>query len=81
MNIAITLSSLASRLVKGTVMRARVYLVYVSSDVFVLDDDEQTALCVLLLQEGDGALFHVALLQEVLLQTEAQAARLRQNSR
>lgn len=52
-------------------MRAHAYLVYVSSDVFVLDDDEQAALGVLLPQEGDGALVHVALLQQVLLQAEA----------
>lgn len=46
------------------------HLVYVTSDVFVLDDDEQTALGVLLLQESDGTLVHVALLQQVRLQTE-----------
>lgn len=52
----------------------RCHLVYVTSDVFVLDDDEQTTLGVLLPQEGDGTLGHVALLQQVLLQTEAQTA-------
>lgn len=45
------------------------HLVYVIADVFVLDDDQQTALGVLLPQEGDGTLVHVALLQQVLLQT------------
>lgn len=59
---------------RGTSMSA--YLVYVSGDVFVLDDDEQAALGVLLPQEGHGALVHVALLQQVLLQAEAQMFRL-----
>lgn len=50
------------------------HLVYVRGDVFVLDDDQQATLGVLLPQEGDGTLVHVALLQQVFLQTEAHAS-------
>lgn len=55
-------------------MRACVHLVYVSGDVLVLDDDQQAALGVLLPQEVDGTLVHVALLQQVILQTQAKTS-------
>lgn len=45
-----------------------IYFVYVSSDVFVLNDDEQSAVGVFLVQKSDGALVHVTLLQKVFLQ-------------
>lgn len=66
------LSSSTSGLVRR--MRACAHLVQVSSDVLVLDDDQQAALGVLLPQEGNGTLVHVALLQQVLLQTEARTS-------
>lgn len=39
-----------------------------SSDVFVLNDDQQSAVRVFLVQEGDRTLLHVTLLQQVFLQ-------------
>ena len=44
------------------------YLVYVSSDVFVLDDDQQSVVGVIVVQKGHRTLLHVPLLQQVFLE-------------
>lgn len=48
-----------------------IHLVYVPSDVFVLNDDQQSAVSVFLVQKGHGTLLHVTLLQQVFLQHES----------
>lgn len=47
------------------------HLVYVSRDVYILDDDQQSAVGVFFAQEGHGTLLHVALLQQVFLQRQS----------
>lgn len=46
------------------------YSVYFPKDVGVFNDHQQFAVSVLLVEEGDGTLLHVALLQQMLLQQE-----------
>ncbi len=46
------------------------YLVNVSSYVFVLNDDQQSVVCVFFVQKGHRTLLHVTLLQKVFLQHE-----------
>lgn len=48
-----------------------IHLVYVSRDVGVLDDDQQSAVGVFFVQEGHGTLLHVPLLQQVFLQRQS----------
>lgn len=57
------------------VVELMIYLVHVSGDVFVLNDDQQLAVSVFLLQKGQGVLLHVTLLQQVLLRHESKAER------
>lgn len=52
-----------------------IYLVHVSGDVFVLNDDQQLAVSVFLVQKGQGVLLHIALLQQVLLRHDSKAER------
>lgn len=47
------------------------YLVYVSSYVFVLNDDQQFVVTVFLVQKGHRTLLRVTLLQQVFLQHES----------
>lgn len=44
------------------------YSVYFPRDVCVFNDNQQFAVSVFLVQEGDGTLLHIALLQQMFLQ-------------
>lgn len=46
------------------------YGVYFPRDVGVFDDNQEFAVGVLLVEEGDGTLLHVALLQQMFLHTQ-----------